>query len=68
MLVNGVMVGCGIDCILLIDDDYVFIYYVEFSLGIDGVWFVEDLVLINGIYVNGECIENLMCLLVGDEV
>ena len=56
------------DCTLPIDDDYASTRHAEFSPGIDGAWFVEDLASTNGTHVNGERIENPTRLSVGDEV
>ena len=67
-LANGVTVGRGNDCTLPIDDDYASTRHAEFSPGIDGAWFVEDLASTNGTHVNGERIENPTRLSVGDEV
>ncbi|MDO4412692.1 FHA domain-containing protein [Cutibacterium sp.] len=67
-LANGVTVGRGNDCTLPIDDDYASTHHAEFSQGIDGAWFVEDLASTNGTHVNGERIENPTRLSVGDEV
>ena len=50
------------------DDDYASTRHAEFSPGIDGTWFVEDLASTNGTHVNGERIENPTRLSVGDEV
>ena len=65
---DGVTVGRGNDCTLPIDDDYASTHHAEFSPGIDGAWFVEDLASTNGTHVNGERIENPTRLSVGDEV
>ena len=59
-LANGVTVGRG--------NDYASTRHAEFSPGIDGAWFVEDLASTNGTHVNGERIENPTRLSVGDEV
>ena len=67
-LANGVTVGRSNDCTLPIDDDYASTRHAEFTPGIDGAWFVEDLASTNGTHVNGERIENPTRLSVGDEV
>lgn len=67
-LANTVTVGRGNDCTLPIDDDYASTHHAEFSPGIDGAWFVEDLASTNGTHVNGERIEHPTRLSVGDEV
>lgn len=67
-LSGRVLVGRGTDCTLPIEDDYASNHHAEFTTGIDGDWFVEDLSSTNGTHVNGERIENLTRLSVGDEV
>lgn len=67
-LVDRILVGRGGDSNLPIDDDYASTHHAEFAQGIDGAWFVEDLRSTNGTYVNGERIEELTQLSIGDEV
>jgi len=67
-LSDRILVGRGGDSNLPIDDDYASTHHAEFAQGIDGAWFVEDLRSTNGTYVNGERIEELTQLAIGDEV
>lgn len=63
-----IVVGRGGDSTVPIDDDYASTQHAAFSQGVDGVWFVEDLLSTNGTYVNGQHIEEPTRLEVGDEV
>lgn len=67
-LADRILIGRGGDSNLPIDDDYASTHHAEFAQGIDGAWFVEDLRSTNGTYVNGERIEELTQLAIGDEV
>ncbi len=67
-LADRILVGRGGDSNLPIEDDYASTHHAEFTQGVDGAWFVEDLRSTNGTYVNGERIEELTRLGIGDEV
>lgn len=67
-LTDRILVGRGGDSNLPIEDDYASTHHAEFTQGIDGVWFVEDLRSTNGTYVNGQRIEEPTRLSIGDEV
>lgn len=67
-LADRILVGRGGDSNLPIDDDYASTHHAEFAQGVDGAWFVEDLRSTNGTYVNGQRIEELTRLTIGDEV
>lgn len=67
-LSDRILVGRGGDSNLPIEDDYASTHHAEFTPGIDGVWFVEDLRSTNGTYVNGQRIEEPTRLSIGDEV
>ncbi|AXE39876.1 FHA domain-containing protein FhaB/FipA [Acidipropionibacterium virtanenii] len=65
---DRILVGRGGDSNLPIEDDYASTHHAEFTQGVDGAWFVEDLRSTNGTYVNGQRIEDPTRLSIGDEV
>jgi len=65
---DRILVGRGGDSNLPIEDDYASTHHAEFTQGIDGAWFIEDLRSTNGTYVNGQRIEEPTRLSIGDEV